>query len=141
MGERVTLSNIGGGAAVERFDDELQKVFANIFDPNTDAGAKRSITLRVTFEPNAERDRSEIKINVSSKLAAPTISTGTLLIGQTEDGAIAYDITQRQMSFDDLAKKEPKTEQTGEGPVLYELGKEVPHDRRSNRKDSLAGKD
>ena len=34
-GETVSLSNLGGGAAVEKFNDELVEVLRNIQDPNT----------------------------------------------------------------------------------------------------------
>lgn len=48
---QMTLANLGGGAAVERFQEELQKVITNILDPNTEAQAKRSVVLKVTIKP------------------------------------------------------------------------------------------
>ncbi len=51
--EKVSLVNINGGAAVEMFDHELEKVMANISDINTGMGA-RSVTLKVTIKPSDE---------------------------------------------------------------------------------------
>lgn len=47
MSEReiVSLENIGRGAALERFDVELQKVLENVLDPNTKPTATRKVTL------------------------------------------------------------------------------------------------
>lgn len=39
--EVLSLSNIAGGGAIERFDLELKDIWNNILDPNTDATAKR----------------------------------------------------------------------------------------------------
>ena len=48
---KVSLTNLGNGAAVELFDHELQKVLANIDDPNTDPKEKRKI-IALSSQPD-----------------------------------------------------------------------------------------
>ena len=40
----------------------------NIADPNTKINAKRSITLKVVFEPKDERDQIDIEVDVKSSI-------------------------------------------------------------------------
>lgn len=55
MSEKLSLVNLGGGAAVEMFDEALEKVLENILDPNTEAKTKRVITLKMTISPAENR--------------------------------------------------------------------------------------
>jgi hypothetical protein len=52
----VSLQNLGGGAAIELFDLELQKVLENISDENTRPAVVREITLKVKIKPGDDRD-------------------------------------------------------------------------------------
>ena len=54
--ETLTLANLGDGAALEKFNAELEKVFADIMDPNTEATEPRSITMKIIFKPDEERE-------------------------------------------------------------------------------------
>lgn len=65
MAEQISLVNIGGGAAVEKFDYELERVVKNLLDPNT-TDAKRTITLKVKFKPQKGREACDIEIECSS---------------------------------------------------------------------------
>lgn len=67
--EKLSLANLGQGAAIEKFDRELQKVLDNIQDPNTGATAKRSVTLTVSLKPNDDREFADIDIAVKSTTA------------------------------------------------------------------------
>jgi len=53
--ETVSLDNLGGGAAVEKFNDELVEVLRNIQDPNTSPTAMREIKLTVSLKPAEDR--------------------------------------------------------------------------------------
>lgn len=55
------LSLLAHGAIQEKLDGELEKVFNNIHDPNTKAEAKRSITIKLEFAP--DENRQAIKLN------------------------------------------------------------------------------
>jgi len=65
----ITLTNLGGGAAVERFNYELNRVLQNIHDPNTPAQAVRTITLTVKLTPDETREIADTSISCSSKVA------------------------------------------------------------------------
>ena len=65
--ERLSLTNIKEGAAVEMFDLQLDKVLANINDINTDLKA-RSITLTLNLTPNDDRTLLTIALDCTSKI-------------------------------------------------------------------------
>lgn len=65
----VSLDSLANGAAVERFDYELQRVLENISDINTRADAMREVTLKVKIKPNDDRSFAMVEIIASSKLA------------------------------------------------------------------------
>lgn len=101
MEEPLSLSELGRGAAVERFDDSFQRVLDNIIDPNTDLSA-RTITLKVTLKPNDNRDQCEVKISCGEKLAGSKPVGTILFVGRGKDGAVAmeHDPKQLQMELD-----------------------------------------
>ena len=79
--EKVSLLNLGGGAAVELFDRELNKVLKNIVDPNTEAKKQREVTLKVRKEPDEERFMGQVRIDVTSKTAAHRSFATQVIIG------------------------------------------------------------
>jgi len=86
--QEVDLANIGNGAAMEIFAEEMQKVMANTQDPNTDAEEPREITLKVILKPNPQRDAMDVKIQVKSKLAPIVPASGTIYISK-KGGALS----------------------------------------------------
>ncbi|MCL2174414.1 MAG: hypothetical protein FWB73_00060 [Treponema sp.] len=67
--KKVQLDTIQNGAVLELFDEELNKVLANIEDQNTAPNQERSVTIKVSLKPDKTRKVGEIKIQVSSSLA------------------------------------------------------------------------
>ena len=65
--EAMSYMTLGGGAAAEMFDRELEKVLANIYDPNRPYKQPRKITLELTLRPDENRDKVGVSIAVSSK--------------------------------------------------------------------------
>lgn len=92
----VSLETIAGGAAPERWDHELRKVLKNVMDPNTDPGAKRSITLTVEFQPSTSRTSMQATLQVKSKLAPTRAVQVPLHLGERGGQlvAIGYDPNQ-----------------------------------------------
>jgi hypothetical protein len=112
---RLTLDTLQGGAARERFDLELQKVLKNIADPNTRAESKRTLTMKVSFEPSERREHLEISVEVSSQLAKmrPTQSMA-MLEEDGKGGFLAMEMVKGQMAGqvaieDTVPVEEPKT--------------------------------
>lgn len=102
---RVSLVNLMGGLAVERFDDELARVLANIVDPNTPAAAKREVTLKLSFKPDKGRDLGQVDIAVSSKLAPAEKVSTRVFIAVTKAGPVAteHNPNQPRLPFDQPA--------------------------------------
>ena len=51
---------MANGAIKERLDYEMGRVINNISDPNTKPTAKRTITVKITLEPDEERQHVEV---------------------------------------------------------------------------------
>lgn len=71
------------GAILEAADYELEKVMSNINDINTDPKKKRSITIKVTFAPSADRKKIGMSTQVNSKVE-PTNPVETTLFNVME---------------------------------------------------------
>ncbi len=99
------LETLREGAAVERFNDELQTVLANIVDFNTSHKTKRSITLKVEFTPNEDRTNMGLNITCVSKLAPPKPVEGFAYVGQDKDGVRATEYNPRQPELPMIGKE------------------------------------
>lgn len=84
----VSLENLAGGAAIERFNDALSEVLENIIDPNTDAETIREIKLTLKVKP-AKNDRRTVAyaLSVIPKLA-PASSIGSLMYLSNNTGKV-----------------------------------------------------
>ncbi len=96
----VSLDNLKNGAAVERFNYEMAKVFENIKDQNTTLG-NRSVTLKVTFKPNEDRDACATAISVSSSLAPMSPVATELHIGLKDNVLTGFEADPRQLNMFD----------------------------------------
>lgn len=71
MGTQFDLKEVAGGALQEKVDQAFCKVIQNMSDVNTPYGAKREITLKITFSQNEDRTKCDCKMDVKTKLANP----------------------------------------------------------------------
>ncbi len=95
--EKLSLTNIKEGAAVEMFDLALEKVLANIQDINTTL-APREITLKVVLTPSEHRDYVNIVLSCPKKLAIQdSIKTTANLTLDSKGRAIAHERRTRQL--------------------------------------------
>lgn len=97
--EGLSLASLGRGAAIERFDDELQRVLNNIIDPNT-SDSVRSVTLKVTFKPNESREQCAVQISCASKLGTSKPVPATIYVGRGKDGAVAIEHDPKQLQIE-----------------------------------------
>ncbi len=67
----LNVATLSQGGAVERFQDELSRVIANITDPNTPAKKTRTVTLKMTIKPNEQRNMAEVLVSTSSTVCPP----------------------------------------------------------------------
>jgi hypothetical protein len=104
VANELTLANLGSGAAVEKFNESLQLVIANILDPNTEARTKRKIVLEVTMVPDRDRDIGSVMVSCQAKLA-PSVSFRTqAYIGKDGDRYVAFENDPKQVTFDDFVE-------------------------------------
>jgi hypothetical protein len=109
----VSLNNLAGGAAIERFDLELKHCLENILDVNTEAKKKRSITLKVIFAPSDDRDFASVDISCVSSLAPLESFASRLYIGRDNDGKpVARQTHFKQTTFADLNTSEDHKPET-----------------------------
>lgn len=107
--EKMTLASMCDGGVQERIDRALMKISDNILDLNTDADKKRSLTVTITFKPNAN-DREDVSVEVSTsvKLAPETGLKTQLYInkdfksGTTNITEYARGQIKGQLSLDDM---------------------------------------
>lgn len=73
----LNVSTLSSGALVERIQEEISRVIANITDPNTPAKKTRKIKMEMQIKPNELRNMAEVIVTTSSTLCPPTpIETG-----------------------------------------------------------------
>lgn len=97
--EKLSLLNLGGGAAIERFDDELQAVLDNISDPNTQESAAREVVLKVKITPK-ERSYAKVEIDCRSKLApAEKYDTNVYIGVDTRGRSEAFEHNPEQLKL------------------------------------------
>lgn len=76
------LSELANGAIQGKLDYELKKVFENIHDPNTKATDKRTITIKLDFVPDENRQTVKVESNFTTKLANIEGASTTVLTGK-----------------------------------------------------------
>lgn len=76
------LSELANGAIQEKLNGELEKVFANIHDPNTSATAKRGVTIKLEFKPDENRQVVTVSSDFSVKIAPVEGVSTTVLTGK-----------------------------------------------------------
>lgn len=91
--------NLKGGAAMDMFARELDRVLENINDPNTEPDAGREIVLKVKFIPSKERDTAVVKLSSSTKLAGVRAQATTIHMGRNQGRMVAAEFDPRQMTI------------------------------------------
>ena len=134
----INLEMLAGGAFAEKLNEALLQVAENIQNENTDATAKRGITVNIKFAPNKARNMVHTQIAVTTKLAATEAIETDMLMG-TDARTGRVEIAEiEQMQFNDLSQQvemdEPEQEQE---PVT--AGK--PLDLRNRKKPEALGYD
>ena len=76
------------GAIAEITDYEVERVVANIMDPNTAATAKRKITITLTFAPDDYRQQIGMDAQAKTTLAPIQPVRTSLCITKARDGSL-----------------------------------------------------
>ena len=111
------MEEFANGAFTQQINRELEKATQNIQDPNTDATAKRRITVVIEFKPNEERNFVTTGVQAKSTLA-PSLGAVTALnmgknlkTGEVEAVEIGNQIPG-QMSIEDIEEENQSDEMT-----------------------------
>ena len=83
-----SLSELMDGGVEERFNVEMDKIWQNVQDPNTDPKAKREITIKITVKPNERRDSADFDVQVVSKPAPFKPLSKTVTLQFNGDGSV-----------------------------------------------------
>ncbi|MBE7387861.1 replication terminator protein [Ligilactobacillus salivarius] len=78
----INILQLAQGAVQEKLDREFEKVFENIQDPNVNATAKRTITLKIDLVPDDVRQVVKTNVTATSKLAPTDPVATTILTGK-----------------------------------------------------------
>lgn len=104
-----SLIDMANGAIKERLDYEMGRVIQNIGDPNTKAAAKRTITVKITLEPDEERQHIEVSATASSTLAPMHPVKTALAVGNEGGHVVAVELTpQIPGQFDAFGGEAPQ---------------------------------
>lgn len=143
----INLETLAGGAFTEKLNEALMQVAENIQNMNTDATAKRGITISIKFSPNKTRQIVNTQISVTTKLAATeaidtqmimgkNIRTGEIEIAEYDGhlpGQITLDSYEQEVEW---AKAPP--EPTEEAKPI---GKPLDLRNRNKQPEMVAGQD
>lgn len=124
--ELLKLEELAGGALQEKANAAMKKVLDNMQDPNTPWKNKRSITIKLSFSQNEDRDDTEVELSVDAKLAPVSPVRTRMAIGKDlntgETFAQEYGKQIRgQMSLD----LEPPAKKIGDDVVDTETGEVI----------------
>lgn len=106
-----SILGMSGGALIERVDLAMSSIIENILDPNTKATEKRSITVKIEFQPDENRETAIPKATVTTKLAATNSISTMVHITSDGNGELAiYEATPQipgQRRLDGSEQEEP----------------------------------
>ncbi|GAA0057894.1 hypothetical protein GE023_005210 [Streptococcus canis] len=124
------LSHIAEGGLQEKLDNELEKVFDNILDLNTEAKAKRKITIELIMSSNEERTVVDTTMTVKSKLVPQNGVATTILVGRDYDTGQVHanelkSTVPGQMYFDE------------NGEILTDIGQPVEEIEKKQTKQDV----
>jgi len=101
--EKLDLSTIDDGEAVQQVDHLLNKAIENCLDPNTVPNANREITLTIKIKPTEDREKANLEYSVKSKFPGDAPGSATILIHRgKKQGWVS---AAQQMDLEDMITK------------------------------------
>lgn len=80
--ELLRLEELAGGALQEKAERAIREIVDNMQDPNTNWKNKRTLTMKLAFHQNEDRDDATCEISVETKLAQPKPVEAKFSIGK-----------------------------------------------------------
>ena len=97
----LTIESLAGGGAVELFHRELDRVLANIQDPNTEAKEVRAVILQLRIKPTQDRESGVVSVQCRSKLAPPQPLVNQVFMGRRDGKLVAVTHDPKQSTLFD----------------------------------------
>ena len=83
--QKLKLQELAGGALQELFENDLEKVLANLYDKNTSAKKKRKLVMELKMVPTDE-SREVITVEIDTKTTLAPVEGVTTKIMLDKDG-------------------------------------------------------
>ena len=84
-----SLDDLMGGALLERFRKEFTAIQQNIHDPNTEATAARTITIKLTIKPDKSRASGKLYLDTTSNPAKVASHEVNVVFHRNDKGEVA----------------------------------------------------
>ena len=107
----INIGNLGNGSVIEKFDQELARCIANIYDLDTPTMAPRTITLKIKLRPSEDRVKIAVEVSCESSLASVRASDSQFYVAKDADGnlhGIVMDPRQLNIFTPPKPKEQPK---------------------------------
>lgn len=101
------LDQLMDGAITKRFNDELTRLWDNVYDMRAPATKARTITLKVTIKPNANRDAAAILYDIKSAPAAPEALQQTVFMRQRRGLHLAWQYVPKNAGGQSETRENP----------------------------------
>jgi hypothetical protein len=103
----ISLFNVCGGAADERFMKAAQEIVQNIANPNTAVRAKRKIVMTFEFLPYKDRKGAEVTMSIKNTLATDEAISGNIFISSASGRIKGYNrnVDQAALGFEPAASE------------------------------------
>jgi hypothetical protein len=82
------LADLMGGAVEERFNNALNEVTENMYDPNRVASAARKVTIEIILVPNEDRSEADMQFKVKTTLAPLKTMKQSVWLAKDNDGNV-----------------------------------------------------
>ena len=112
----LNFNELANGAVSEQINQELQKVFENIKDPNTSNTAKRKLSITMIFTPDKhDSDLVSVDIDVKPTLAAVSGVGTRFVVGVDNAGEVVAAEWGKEMkgqvSIEDVCSEESENQE------------------------------
>lgn len=107
----INIGNLGNGSVIDKFDQELARCIANIYDLDTPAMAPRVITLKIKLRPSEDRVKIAVEVSGESSLASVRASDSQFYVAKDAEGNLhGIVMDPRQLNIFNSAQAERAAE-------------------------------
>jgi hypothetical protein len=99
--EKMSIATLRDGAGIQLIDEELNRVWENILDTNTDATKAREVVFKIKLVPDKTRETVDLILSVDSKLAPCKSEEARVTIGLDGGVAVATEWHSKQTELMD----------------------------------------